>query len=97
VAQRQVYKKQLVAASCDEKTFMAGPVRFNAKNALNQVRLNKIKKNIFNCILLEKLVLNIIQWLYKLDVDRLMTPHLQNLIAISILFLIIFHLMLLRC
>jgi hypothetical protein len=71
------YKKQLVAASWDEKThetmlhcsrvaFLpvpAEPFRFNAKNALNQVRPNKIKKIffIFNCVLFIKLVLNIIQ------------------------------------
>jgi len=77
VAQPQVYKKQLVAVSCDEKTHEL--VRFNAKNALNQVLPHKIKNIyflIFNCVLFEKLVLNIIQLLHKLDGDRLMTPHL---------------------
>jgi hypothetical protein len=79
-------------------TVPAGPIRFNAKNRLNQVRPNKIKKSffIFNCVLFRKLVLNIIQWLHKLNGDRLMTLHLQKLIAISILFLILFYLMLLR-
>jgi hypothetical protein len=86
VAQPQVYNKQLVAVSCDEKTHEL--VRFNAKNALNQVlpyKIKKIYKNIyiyiyiyfiFNCVLFEKLVLNIIKLLHKLDGDRLMTPHL---------------------
>jgi hypothetical protein len=88
VAQPQVYNKQLVAISCDEKTHEL--VRFNAKNALNQVLPYKIKKIykyiyiyiyiyiyfIFNCVLFEKLVLNIIKLLHKLDGDRLMTPHL---------------------
>jgi len=54
-------------------TVPTGPVWFNAKNALNRVRSNKIKKIflIFNCVLFEKLMLNIIQWHYKLDEDRL--------------------------
>jgi hypothetical protein len=44
-------------------TVPAGPVRLNAKNALNRVRSNKIKKIflIFNCVLFKKLMLNIIQ------------------------------------
>ena len=44
-------------------TVPAGPVQFNAKNTLNRVRSNKIKKIffIFNCVLLKKIVLNIIQ------------------------------------
>jgi len=44
-------------------TVPAEPVRFNVKNTLNRVRSNKIKKIflIFNCVLFEKIVLNIIQ------------------------------------
>jgi hypothetical protein len=44
-------------------TIPVGSVRFKA---LNQVRPNKIKKIffIFNCVLFEELVLNIIQWHY---------------------------------
>ena len=71
VARLQVCKKQQFAASWAGKlmnsevcfTVPAGPVRFNAKNVLNQVQSNKIKKIffIFNCVLFEKLVLNIIQ------------------------------------
>jgi hypothetical protein len=59
VAQPQVYKKQLWAASCAGKTHEllhcswvffheqcvpAGPVRFKVKNALNRIRSNKINK-----------------------------------------------------
>jgi hypothetical protein len=41
---------------------------------LNRVRSKKIKKIflIFNCVLFGKLMLNIIQWHYKLDGDSLM-------------------------
>jgi hypothetical protein len=44
-------------------TVPVGLVQFNAKNTLNRVRSNKIKKIffIFNCVLFEKIVLNIIQ------------------------------------
>jgi hypothetical protein len=62
----RVYKKQIFAASCAKKTHDStvpdGLVQFKAKNALNRVRPIKIKKNIiFNCVLFEKLSLNIIQ------------------------------------
>jgi len=61
-------------SSMNSSTVSAGPIRFNIKNALNRVRSNKIKNIflIFHCVLFKKLMLNIIQWHYKLDGDRLM-------------------------
>jgi len=57
-------------------TVSARPVRFNAKNTLNRVRSNKIKKIffIFKCVLFEKnSVKHYSMTLYKLDEARLMT------------------------